>query len=179
MIQFPLTLEESLRVVQMAAIFVGGWWTYTTFIRGRTGVARANLAQKVTSHSLTVSQSSIARLLRVDLVVTNIGSVAIYPRKSNTEVARLSPMSDAELTSLKQSRPAVGSPDDTFGWPLIEDRDQDLDSGRFMLEPGESTSILVDFLLPAGGTYQVYSWVDCGKKYGDLFWDTVSTIDVA
>jgi hypothetical protein len=43
------------------------------------------------------------------------------------------------------------------------------------VEPGESEHLWIDFVIPAAvQAVDVWSRVDCGAKYDDLYWDITS-----
>jgi hypothetical protein len=48
-----VTIANISELIKLAALLIGGWWTWTLFVRQRTGVARANLSQTVKDWSLT------------------------------------------------------------------------------------------------------------------------------
>lgn len=161
------------QVVGTAAIIIGGWWTYRLFVRQRTDVARANLTQSVEKVDLTPRST----LVRLDLAVENKGSTSIQPRTLEAFIHNLRPIAEADLGHLNAIRPARGETDDTLDWPDLGKRELDLYNEEFMVEPGETAHLWVDFLIPAGiEVFQVYSRLDCGKEYDDLFWDVTSII---
>lgn len=161
------------QVVGTVAILTGGWWTYRLFIRQRSDVARANLSQNVEKVELTPTSS----LVRLDLAVENKGNTSIQPRTVEAFIYNLRPTGDAELRQLDADRPERGETDDTLDWPELGKRELDLDKEEFMVEPGETAHLWIDFLVPAGiEVFQVYSRLDCGEEYDDLFWDVTSII---
>lgn len=168
---FKQIVDIAGQIIATGAIVVGGLWTYRLFVRQRTGVARANLTQ--TLHKIPLTETHA--LVRLDLAVENIGSTPVRPRTAEAFVYGLRPIADTALVKLNSVRPAQGETDDTLDWPELAMRDMNLQEEDFSVEPGETAHLWVDFVIPAHTeTYQVYSRVDCGKEYGDLFWDITS-----
>lgn len=161
------------QVIGTAAILIGGWWTYRLFVRQRTDVARANLTQTVERVDLTPGRT----LVRLGLAVENKGNTSIEPRTLEAFVHNLRPITEPDLDRLEAARPDRGETDDTLDWPELGRRELDLYTEEFMVEPGETAHLWVDFLIPTGiEIFQVYSRLDCGKKYCDLYWDVTSII---
>ncbi len=170
---FKEVLGIAAQVVGTAAILIGGWWTYRLFVRQRTDMARANLTQSAEKLELTATKS----LVRLDLAIENKGNTSIHPRTVEAFIYKLRPTADVELGRLEEVRPERGETDDTLDWPELGKRELELGQEDFIVEPGETSHLWIDFLVPAGiEVFQVYSRVDCGEEYKDLFWDVTSII---
>jgi hypothetical protein len=173
MVTFKEWLGIVAQIVSTTAIIIGGVWTYRLFVRQRTNVARANLTQTVEKVDLTAGKT----LVRLGLAVENKGNTSIQPRTLEAFVHNLRPITDADLGRLEAARPPRGETDDTLDWPELGRRELDLYTEEFMVEPGETAHLWVDFLIPNGiEVFQVYSRLDCGKTYGDLYWDVTSIV---
>jgi hypothetical protein len=99
-INWPETLSNSEKVVRIAAIVIGGLWTYLKFIRGR--IYRPRLKPSVSGRIVIVSGQPY---LIVSIGVENVGSSKVEISQKGTGLRLFSP----ELT------PAAAPPSQ-IGW---------------------------------------------------------------
>ncbi|TFW62686.1 hypothetical protein CT676_00740 [Bradyrhizobium sp. MOS001] len=74
-------------LVTIAAIIIGGIWTYNVFIKERREYPHANIEQKITHLALSDQQN----LLRVGLELTNTGSSLMLVDMSIVRVQQILP----------------------------------------------------------------------------------------
>ncbi len=99
-INWPETLSNSEKAVRIAAIVIGGFWTYLKFIRGR--IYRPRLKPSVSGRMVIVSGQPY---LIVSIGVENVGSSKVEISQKGTGLRLFSP----ELT------PAA-TPPSQVGW---------------------------------------------------------------
>jgi hypothetical protein len=134
-------------VVTIAAVFVGGLWTYDVFIKERHDYPHANIEHKTTHLSLTEKML----LLRVGLDLTNAGSSLMEIDQSTIRIQQILPAASCSndpctASQLKEASAAVGRKDDRFAWPLIAERDV---KSTIEIEPGEKQSLDYEFVIPS------------------------------
>lgn len=169
-----MSLETWVNIVaslmQVAAIIVGGIWTYRRFVRGRSDEVRAIVKNEVTQISL----SKDLRYIRVVVEIRNIGTVVIKPPKGHTSIQRVMPVDKVVLKQFQEGRQSdtieTGPPE--IDWEVLEESDYDLQSDEIELEPDESIRIPMDFVIPSSVTaVQVHTMIYCDRSADPPYWD--------
>lgn len=166
-------------IVTIAAVCVGGFWTYRLFIMERAHYPHANVEQKI-SH---VALSKRTNLLRIGIELTNTGRSRLGLTKSIIRVQQLLPIPscpkqgpcavDEVNNALKETERRT----DRFSWPLIAKREKSL-KPSLDIEPGEKDFIDFEFVVPSEiKVIRVYSYFrnDQRSKGGNEFGWTVSS----
>jgi hypothetical protein len=167
-IDWPATAEFLAHLAQVFALAVGGWWTYTRFIRARSAYARVDISNSVQSELL----SPEIRLLRVMVNVQNVGNVEVEPPRIHVCIHKVLPLDAAAEVASVAKDPAKPEKN----WSTISEAKVDFSGEEFVtLEPGETKRFPFDFKIPSDiEVLQVYVVLPCGKGYKDDFWDEVS-----
>lgn len=131
-------------VATVVALIVGGWWTYTRFIRGRHHYPRAELTHEVLDRAL----GSGKRFVQVRLGIKNIGGTLMQVSLVDARVQQVSPLADDELDDQTAAAPPLDeAAPANMPWPLVARRLKTYDAGAFEIEPGEADWIEFDFAL--------------------------------
>ena len=140
-------------------IIGAGVWAYYRFVRQRDRFPKAALEHHVTFHRLSGSRM----LLRVGLVVQNVGSVLLKWSEGGIWVQQVAPCSSHVVDWIESE---LSPPRSTEGhWPVIAKRS--LTDHRQEMEPNETDSTYFDFLIPANvETVLVYSFINNPTKIG-------------
>ena len=168
------TVGTASNLLQMAAIIIGGWWTYRLFVRQRNDYTRANVTHDIQHIDLGHGH----RLLHVVARIHNVGNVPLEPPRTSTTVQRVLP-SSVEMQEQLDTAP-IPAGEHEVDWPVIAEIEIDLASDAFVLEPGESDRIHMDFVIPAEvSVVLVHTMLYCGEKDPEQYWDAASLLDLA
>jgi hypothetical protein len=164
-----LGLAESF--AKIAALIVGGSWTYLLFIKKRTAFPRAEVVHTCAAYPIDGQRS----VLRVTLTVKNKSDVLLQIISGRVLVQQIAPFADA-AAELPMGFAGQG---DTFeySWPPIGDRVFEYASDRYLeVEPGESDAIDFDvFIEGTVRVVQIYSYLkNVTKKNRELGWNCTS-----
>lgn len=147
---------ESLATV--AALIIGGIWTFRAFIRGRGNHPRAAIEHQA-AHRLLPNG---AQLLILDVFIANAGQASVQLRKAETWVQQILP-----LPAHVQSRIAAGQDIAEDGknegdWNLLGTvHEQHFPEGEYVIDPGERDQFRHNFLLPPHvRTIQIYTYLE-------------------
>lgn len=164
--QVPVWLETGVaatdaagNVAQMAALAIGGWWTYKKFFQKREDRPRATLSHQVTHFDIDRDH----RLVRVQEQVTNAGEVLLTLSKRETRIQQVFPIDEEAVGFLDAGEQEVP-------WPqlcpphIVEDEDSPPE-----IEPGENDHFEHDFIIPADvEIVQIYShFSNVSREEGD------------
>jgi hypothetical protein len=169
-------------IFAIAAIIVGGLWTYNLFIKERHEYPHANIELKL-SH---VALSDRVNLLRVWIELTNGGSSLMKIGKSIIRVQQILPSvpcpkqdGACAANEVDAAIKEVERHDDRFNWALIAERTDSWPS--FDIEPGEKQSIDFEFATPSEvKAVRVYAYFRNDQKSSDaseVGWDTSNYYD--
>jgi len=181
------TLKEKVEIVQavvtMAALVVGGYWTYNVFVKERRAFAHANIEQKISHVALTEKTT----LLRVGVDLTNTGSSLMSIEEAIVRVQQILPLASCatEPCARTQVREALSNTvrkDDQFSWPLIGERELKF-TKTDEVEPGEKQTLDFEFAVPSSvKLVRVYTYFQNKQKSGndkELGWATSGYYDFA
>jgi hypothetical protein len=181
---FKEKLEIVQAIVTIAAVLVGGWWTYTLFIKQREEYPHANIELKL-SH---VALSEQANLLRVGIELNNSGKSLMKIGKYIIRVQQILPLLPcpkddacaAAANEVDAAAKQVERQDDRFPWQLIAERETSL-APAFDIEPGEKQSVDYEFDTPAEAkVVRVYAYFrndERSTKDSEVGWETSSYYD--
>lgn len=149
-------------IFTIAALVVGGVWTYQLFVRQRQRYPRAVLEQRVFHRDLPDGR----RMLHVAATLRNVGSVLISVDRMRTTVERVAPLAPDLLGQLLASH----NPQDESGrceiqWYRIGYRRREFEAGSIEIEPGEEDQFRFDFCLkPAVEVVKITSHIENATK---------------
>ena len=156
------------------AIVVGGWWTYSRFVRNRLSFPRADVEHEITNAELIPGK----RLLRVTLTVTNKGDVLIPISKVWTRVSQILPLPIEQLNRLTAGKPPEMEDATEILWPELGCLQLDYPDKSAEIEPGESESFPFDFILDSAvKKVRVYSFFQNNRKT-ETGWASTNIIDL-
>lgn len=119
---FRTVSAEAAQIAQVAAVVVGGFFTYWKFIRGRTFRHRAELGLTA---ELWESGDATALLVRISMHNTGLSKIPLLPKEKSVMV-----------NSLPLERWLVNNKEIYWG-PNSGDLSSDVFEGHAWLEPGE------------------------------------------
>lgn len=168
-------IETIQVIITIAAVVVGGFWTYSLFIKERENYPHANIEHKV-SH-VQLSKDTI--LLRVSIVVTNTGNSRLVIKKSDIRIQQILPLTgcvenypcaEKQINEALQKRERTK---DRFSWPMIARRLKPWEI-PLDIEPSEKDEIDFEFVIPSDvTTIRIYSYFRNEEKTtheGEVGW---------
>src|SRR5262245_61639589 len=144
------TLQAGLTV---AAIVIGGWWTYRLFVEHRESKAHLNI-----SHALVIKAIS-PNLLWIHLTVTaeNRGDSLATLHSADVRLQQILPL-DPSLDEERRNNNLVPAGQTQVPWPTLKRSVLPLDDE---IEPKESDNIEFDFTIPSSvKTVRVYTYFE-------------------
>lgn len=177
-----MTLQDWSNVASLAenaatvvAMLVGGWWTYRLFIKNRTAFPRAS----ITISSAVLTELMQGKVLRAELVVKNEGDVLLPLRSLECRLLQIEPLAGSVSKRLDEGGPLVLDTDHTVHWPMIEKREWSYPDKRAEIEPGESQTFCVDFLIcPEVRRVEVFCYLPNLSKKSKIGWTTTIFVDL-
>jgi hypothetical protein len=157
----------------VAAILVGGWWTYTRFIKERGDAARAALTVTADDRSLGADI-----LLRTVLHLENSGSVLLPVERVRCEIYQVTPPAESTLERLR-GRELIDRDEQHAQLECIKGYVKEWSPGEVEVEPGESEEFTFEFVVPAEVlTISIYGQVPNTAKGGEIGWDAAAFYDL-
>lgn len=161
-------------VLTIVALFVGGWWTWRAFVRGRQGYPRCD----ITLHGTHRALDDGSTLLHVQVSLRNHGSVlAELDRHAGfARVHRVLPLG----VDLSPQRAAMAAqciageheepdPMPPVVWPFVAEARFPI--GNCEVEPGETETFDLDFPIPPDlHTVRLYVYAQNVRKRGRFYW---------
>jgi hypothetical protein len=157
------------------ALIIGGAWTYSLFIKQRTGEPKLEVS---TSVSVVTSIPS-KRIVVVDEKLKNSGTVPVVLRRGKVVLRQIVPPPPEALALLSDPAATVIKPDrDAAVWNAqVEDRSS-WNAGEFQIEPAESDQIHTEFVIPCSiEVVAVIAFVS-DQESGGVGWNTTSLVDL-
>jgi len=164
-------ISISVNIASIAAIIVGGFWTYLLFVKRRSRHPHVNLSQDVTFKPLQNGKV----LLNVEVKISNVGAVLVSLRGGEITVSQVSPLNQPLEELLKKNQEEIL-------WPVIDSRELKWQREDFEIEPGETDSVTRDFIIEKTvKIVQIYSYFkNVSKKRGpEIGWSITKIYDVA
>jgi hypothetical protein len=121
-----VTLSSVKTVVEIAAIGVGGAWTYILFIKGRGRFPRAGLTHKIERREISTGKV----LLRLRVEITNDGPVVLNIRDATFRVQQVLPLSEELEETLSRTGDLVRPKELDVNWPLVAEREHSWAQGQ-------------------------------------------------
>jgi hypothetical protein len=148
-LDWSTTADVILKLAQTIALVVAGWWTYSLFVKQRHDRRRANLTHRLMELAIEGERT----VVRVEVVVQNIGNVVLAPPKGTVKLYQVRPLPPEVLDALS----TVDTTDTTRGdpaacelpWKRIAKMSFLIGEDNMVLEPGESDFLACDFVIPA------------------------------
>ena len=166
---FKEKVETAQAIVTIAAVFVGGVWTYNVFIKERHEYPHANIEQKL-SH---VALSEQVSLLRVGVELTNTGNSLMRIGQSIIRVQQILPSlpcpknGGCAANEVNEAIKQIERQGDHFTWPLIAERNNSF-TPPFDIEPGEKQTLEIEFAIPSEvKVVRVYAYFRNDQKFKD------------
>jgi hypothetical protein len=152
---WKLVAEFFQALLTIAAILVGGAWTYTLFVQQRQPYPKLQIEHKVSHYFLPDKRI----LLTVDQELKNTGSVVLRLPVRELRVSQVLPF-DPDLRKALQGKDPLDVRQEELEWPLLHQRVSKDEKDAIQLEPGESDSLHHELLLPGDvETVQVLSYL--------------------
>jgi len=156
------TVADILQViVTVGAVGLGGFWTYRAFVRTRQRFPRANVSQKL-SH-WPIDDTSF--LVRVTVVVENVGDVLLSPARGFARVQQIKPWPTDFLDAVRQGNSPVLENETEVLWPQLCERSFHFENRRHEIEPHEADEFHFDFVVPRDAELlAVYTHIENAAK---------------
>lgn len=165
-----MAIKEKLAILQsivtIFAVLVGGFWTYTLFVKERGNYPHATIEHAI-SH---IAFSKDINLLRVLMTVKNTGTSMLEIKNMFIRVQRILPAPPCANTQpcaadqVNKALRGVDRKEDRFSWPLISERTTQWDT-PIEIEPSEQDQIDFEFAVPANVTdVRIYNYIRNEKK---------------
>jgi hypothetical protein len=145
--KFKEVLDIIQAIVTVAAVLVGGVWTYILFIKERHDYPHLNL-EHIISHVLLPKHTV---LLRVGIKVENIGQVRALTSETIIRVQQILPIAHCAQpdkcisVDLNKEVNNINSDFDRLDWPLLVKR---VSSDGREIEPSERENLDFEFVVP-------------------------------
>jgi hypothetical protein len=174
--EFKDKVATAQAIVTTAAVIIGGFWTYNTFIRERQEYPHANIEQKV-SHVVLSDKKTV---LRVEVQLSNVGTSQIWLGSTIVRVQQILPIppcpkdGPCAASEVNDAIEKVVRNEDQFDWPLIAERTSDATTS-IEIEPGEKQTLEFEFAVAAEiKVVRVYSYFRNEKLKGgrEIGWTT-------
>jgi hypothetical protein len=177
MASFSMTFEQwsgsAANIATVAAVITAGWWTYTRFLKHRSGAPSASLSLEAWERRLT----SDRRLIRVGLNVENTGAVILPVQELRCEIYRVFPLS-AETEGLIADDALIDT-DGEASLPCLDQRKKHWAEEEFEIEPGESDMVPFDFVIEEGiESVLIYAHIPNSTKSKAIGWDVSEIRDI-
>lgn len=162
-----------LSIASIAAIIVGGWWTYMLFVRKRQIFPRANTNHQVTHKPITDEKL----LLHLSITISNVGDVLIELIEGDVRIYQVIPPPSDVLDFINSGGKPVPSGDTEADWDVVDEKEHKC---KIDIEPGESHIIPYDFFINSDvKTIKVYSYFMNVRRHDRLIgWRLITIHDL-
>jgi len=142
--------------VTVAAVVVGGIWSYWLFVQNRQKYPRAGITHRI----MHKHAGNGKLLLHVGVTISNLGDVLLSLVALETRVQQVLPLPDEVLEAIGKGQNPVTEGETEVAWPLIDSQKLELERGECEVEPGESQEIHHDFIFDADAeVIEVYTYL--------------------
>lgn len=169
--------DETVALATVAAISIGGWWTYTNFIRKREGAPRAKVGLTVTDFKVTDEKNVVHAVLTFE----NIGESLIKLNEFFVRFQLVLPADDSKLNErftraatevgfdvVEKGRTFIEWPELAYREVKKEEKDRE---GLVHVEPGETQTLYADAIIDSDiQLVRVYGYVH-NSKARSVGWD--------
>jgi len=141
---------------EIAAITIGGIWTYMLFIKKRQKHPHAEIEHHITD--ILIADGKV--LVHVSVTLSNTSSVLIQLVSSKVWVQKVRPLSYVLEDPLNKEASLVENGETEIKWPWIgSSYEEKWEKGECQIEPGESDESRYDFVVDQEiQTIRVYSY---------------------
>ena len=162
--------------VTALAIVIAGVWTYMLFIKGRDRYPRAAIKHDIGQAEVSPNK----RLIHAAATIRNNGKVLVHLHRAATWVQQVTPLAQSLKDAIDQDQDPVKEGASEIEWPLIEERNWSWDRKQAEIEPGESETLVADFIVDADvRVVAVYTFVkNASKKGRELGWARTTLWDI-
>ncbi|MCI4464152.1 MAG: hypothetical protein JHC30_08355, partial [Caldisericum sp.] len=116
-LHFIKQIAESVKpAIEIAAIIIGGVWSYLLFIKNRQSQPKAKISHLIYSERLNDKKM----LLRVELKISNIGNVLLQIQSCKTWIQRVTPLYEDQLKLIQDGNSLVDEGKHEADWGLID-----------------------------------------------------------
>jgi hypothetical protein len=161
----------------IAALLIGGFWTYKTFVRFRQDRPRLSISHAVEHFPL----SNHRTLLVVKEKLSNIGPVALQPTMGGIRVIQLLPVSTSFEDKLTGGGddPLNDTEDDSDVWKVIGSHEHPWIAKPELIEPGEDDTITNFFVIPDYvEAVDIFSYVANPTENNKMSWQVGTICDL-
>lgn len=155
--------------VTVAAVIVGGVWSYWLFVKNRQRYPRASIAHSITHRHIGGGKL----LLHVGVTISNVGDVLLSLVSLETRIQQVLPLAGKVREALASGQSPLSPGETEVAWPLVDSHEVQLEKGTCEVEPGERQEIHHDFILDAGiAAIEVYTYlINEQKRHREIAWD--------
>lgn len=154
-------IDTIQKCVTIAAVIIGGIWTYNAFIEHREVYPKANLTHGITDFKLPNGDNFI----RVNISIRNSGNVLLSLSKAEIRLEHVLPINQRILDELVSRKNKIMEGRDRFQWSPIRIRQTTWNPGTAEIEPGESHNMYYEFIIPPEHkVINVYTWFENIEK---------------
>ena len=160
----------------IAALIVGGIWTYRLFIKRRLGYAKAEVTHAIVHRTLSPDKI----LIHLTVKIRNIGDVLLSIVNADVRLQQVIPAPDFVLDAAASGEDPIQDGQTEIEWPILRHRISNWDKGKIEIEPGESDVFDYDFIIDVGvSTVEVYSYIKNKMKTGrEIGWGKTTLYDI-
>ena len=170
------TLAEILRnIAEIAALAIGGIWTYRRFIKKREPYPKAEIKHHI-SH---VRLSKDKNLIHVKTTFNNKGEVLLSMRHCETRLQQITPLTK-EMEDGLETNSLILRNQSEVEWPLLDTYETEWPKGQAELEPEESEYLHADFIIDARiEVVMAYSYIkNIYKENREIGWGCTTIYDI-
>ncbi|MCX6828323.1 MAG: hypothetical protein NT002_03460 [candidate division Zixibacteria bacterium] len=163
-------------IAEIAALVIGGIWTYRRFIKKRAPYPKA-----VINHDISrVKLSEDKILIHIKTTFNNIGEILIQLRHRETWLQQITPLSEEITAGLETNNDSVHKNMSEIEWPLLDSHEIEWAEEEAELEPGELEYFHDDFIINAGvEVVMAYSHIkNVEKKNREIGWQCTTIFDI-
>ncbi len=171
-----VVLRDLQSLFTVAAIVVGGIWTYLLFVRKRQRFPCANITQQIWHYPL----SDRKVLLRVTVRICNKGEILLSLASGFTRVQQVIPCSADLCKSIGEREDAADQSEPEVEWPLLAEQKPAFAKGKREIEPGETDELHFDFAIdPDVQVVVVYSYLkNVKKRRREIGWNATTVYEL-
>lgn len=154
-------LEDFLKVLEplviIAAIIIGGIWTYLLFIKNREQFPKADIA-----HIMDKVRIDDEVLIRLTIEIKNLGKVKLPIESGEVRLQQIKPLSENISSAIESFKENKTENKSDIGWPLLDKRILKYAKEKpYELEPGEKEHFEFDFIVDQEiETVQFYTHIE-------------------
>ena len=158
--------EIAQSAVTIAAIAVGGLWTYFLFIRNRLDYPKVQISMRHQQVLLPHGK----RLIHAVVHIENVGKVVVKSSHADLRLRSVVPLPPDVVEAANDGFDPVHEGATEIGWPLIAGRNWNWKEGEFEIEPEEDDTLHADFVIDQTvSVVEFYCYLNNTRKT-DLGW---------